>query len=244
MRKWSPEWPGRDWNPRHRFPATDQGCAHVHAALDISAGGSGFQRDLKLLTFGGLTAQQERLRVCPFATDLERYEVLVPGPLWSIGFRFSPQLQMVKIICRDLALAEPVEQVVAERGRQTRPLDPRHLLTERHASQIRLDTLMFLRIAGMREAVGQVEETLPFLLSSLEASLDEIDNDTIGARVARLHERSHASGDTGGEADALTDRLLDGWHCTMLHHYASSTVRADANFHCAQRSPTGLKPEA
>ena len=61
----------------------------------------------------------------------------------------------------------------------------------------------------MREAIGQVKETLPFLLPGFKAGLEELDNDTFGARVARLHQRFHASGDTCGKAYTLTDRLID-----------------------------------
>ena len=166
--------------------------------------------DSELLPLGGLTAQQESLRVLSFAADLERPKVLIPEPVRSIRLRFSPHLQLVEILYGDLALAQPIEQVVAERRRQIGPLDLRHLLTEGHAGQIFLDTPLFLRVAGMREAVGQVEETLPLLFPGFQAGLDKLGDDAVGARVARLHEGLHASGDTGGEADTLTDGLLDG----------------------------------
>src|SRR6266850_5507445 len=80
----------------------------------------------ELLPFGGLARQQEGLRVFSLATDFERTEVLVPKPLRGIGIRFSPRFELVQVFRGDLAFAQPVKEVIAERGRQTAPLDARH----------------------------------------------------------------------------------------------------------------------
>jgi hypothetical protein len=60
------------------------------------------------------------------AADLEGSEVLEPRTLRSLGLGLSPQLELVEVLHRDLAVAEPVEQVVSKLGRKVRPLDLRH----------------------------------------------------------------------------------------------------------------------
>src|SRR5579864_5846792 len=80
----------------------------------------------ELLPFGGLARQQEGLRVFSVATDFERTEVLVPKPLGGIRIRFSPRFELVQIFRGDLAFAQPFKEVIAERGRQTAPLDSGH----------------------------------------------------------------------------------------------------------------------
>ena len=80
----------------------------------------------ELLTFGRLAREQEGLRIFSFATDFERTEVLVPEPVGGIGIGFSPRFELVKVVRGDLAFAQPIKQMVAERGRQSGPLDPGH----------------------------------------------------------------------------------------------------------------------
>src|SRR6266540_5052472 len=80
----------------------------------------------KFLALRRLTAKQEGLRILSFATDLERTDIPPPEALRSLRFRLSPQLQSIEVLGCDLSLAEAVEEVVAEGGRQVGPLDLRH----------------------------------------------------------------------------------------------------------------------
>ncbi len=133
----------------------------LNLAINILAVVDKVRDPSELLTSGGLTTQQEGLRVFPFATDFERAEVLVPEPVWSIRLQFSPHFQLVKIFRSDLALAKPA------------------LVTKGHAGQLFLDTLLFFRIAATCEVIGQVQETLSFLLPGFKAGLDELINDHV-----------------------------------------------------------------
>src|SRR5438309_8911863 len=72
--------------------------------------------------------EQKRLRKLTFATELERSEILVPKPLWRFRPGFAPQLQLVQVFGSDFSLHHPVEEMVAERFWQVRPLDLRHYL--------------------------------------------------------------------------------------------------------------------
>src|SRR5260221_7830723 len=78
------------------------------------------------MPLGGLTAQQERLRILPLTAEFERTEVLIPEALRRFRFGFSPQLELVEVRRADLSLADSVEQVVAERRRQIGPPNLRH----------------------------------------------------------------------------------------------------------------------
>ena len=104
----------------------------------------------ELLTFGRLAREQEGLRVFSFATDFERTEVLVPEPIRGIGIRFSPRFELVKVFGGDLAFAQPIKEVIAERGRQTAPPDSGALLTEGHDGQLLLETGLLFHIARTR----------------------------------------------------------------------------------------------
>src|SRR5580704_3333722 len=84
------------------------------------------RRASELLPFGGLACKQEGLRVFAVATDFERTEVLVPESVRGIGTRFSPHFELVEVFRGDFAFAQPVEEVIAERRRQTAPLDFGH----------------------------------------------------------------------------------------------------------------------
>src|SRR6202795_2879765 len=81
---------------------------------------------LELLTFGGLAGEQKGLRIFSFTANFERSKILVPEPVGGIGIGFSPRFELVKVFRGDLACAQPVKQMVAERGRQSGPLDPGH----------------------------------------------------------------------------------------------------------------------
>jgi hypothetical protein len=63
---------------------------------------------------GWLAPQQECLRKLPLATDLERAESLVPEAVRSLGLGLPPELQLVEVLGRDLALTESFEQVIAQ----------------------------------------------------------------------------------------------------------------------------------
>jgi len=57
------------------------------------------------------------------------------------------------------------------------------LLTEGHAGEFFLETLLLLRIAGARQAVGELEEALSFLLPGVEP--DPQENHLVTSAVAR-----------------------------------------------------------
>src|SRR3990170_3000067 len=120
--------------------------------------------------------------------------------------------------------------MVAQRRRQAGPLDPGALLPEGHARKLFLETFLLLRIAGTRQAVSQLKEALPFLLTSLDPGLDEINNDAVGARAADLRQRFHPAGDARGETYALTDGLLGNGHGSRRHHLAPEYTRNQKSF--------------
>lgn len=143
-----------------------------------------------------------------FAADLERTEVLIPWPIGGIRLRLPPLLQAIEVFRRDLALAQPFKQVVANRDRQPGPLNFRHLFAERHPGQVFLETLLFLRITRARQAVSEIEEELLFLLPSFEAGLDQLDDHAVRAAAAIPGQGLNAACDTGRKADALTHEFL------------------------------------
>jgi hypothetical protein len=73
-----------------------------------------------------LTPEKEGFGVLTLAADLEGTEILVPRSVRGHGLGFSPHLELIEVLHRDLAIAEPIEQMVSERGREIRPLDLRH----------------------------------------------------------------------------------------------------------------------
>jgi hypothetical protein len=83
-------------------------------------------RVLELSTFRGPTSQEKGFRKSPFAANLERSEVLVPGAVRGLRFRLSPKFQLVEIVRGDLSISQAVEQVITKRGGKIRPLDIRH----------------------------------------------------------------------------------------------------------------------
>lgn len=177
-------------------------------------------RVLEFLSPCWLTSEQESLRIPAFAANLERAEILVPRTLRRVRFRFPPLLQAIEVFCGDLALAQPLEQVIAERSGQAGPLNLRHLFAERHPGQVFLKALLLLRVARIREAVGKFEESLPFLLPCFETGLDKFDNDSICAGAAGLCQRFHTTGHARGKADALAHLLVGVWHGTRIHRSA------------------------
>lgn len=115
-------------------------------------------RDSQLLTLGRLAPEEESLRIFPFAADLERAKVLIPGAFRRLRLRFTPQFQSVQIVDGDFSLGKPFKQMVAQRGRQIGPLNPWHLFTESHAGQRFLDAFPFDRVRGRAESVRQFVE--------------------------------------------------------------------------------------
>src|SRR6266850_4650972 len=84
------------------------------------------RRASELPPFRGLAREQKGLRVLSVPTDFERTEVLVPEPLRGLGIGLSPRFELVEVFGGDLAVAQPVKEVIAERGRQTAPQDSGH----------------------------------------------------------------------------------------------------------------------
>ena len=61
-----------------------------------------------------LSFQEECLGQLAFATNLERLEVLVPGTGRRLRLGLTPQLELVEIFCRYLAICDPIEEVLAK----------------------------------------------------------------------------------------------------------------------------------
>jgi len=81
---------------------------------------------LQCLPFCSLPLQEEGLRKLPFATNLERSEVLVPRAVRRLRLRFAPQFQLIKVFRRYLPVRDPIEQVLPENRRKIGPPNPRH----------------------------------------------------------------------------------------------------------------------
>ena len=84
---------------------------------------------------------------------------------------------------------------------------------------------MLFRIAGPSQAVGQLEEAFLFLLPGFDTGLDEINNDTVGARAAGLRQGFHPASDARGEAYALTDGFFGDRHGIRIHQLAPECTR-------------------
>src|SRR5439155_14953887 len=74
----------------------------------------------------GVSSKQERLGIRALSANLERAKILVPRPLRRVRFRFTPELELIEIVGRDLALAQTLEKMIAESLRQAAPLDLGH----------------------------------------------------------------------------------------------------------------------
>src|SRR5712691_12106879 len=123
---------------------------HTHSTLERRArsASSRSSADASLLSswsrvfpFGRLASEQKRLRILSFAADLEGAEILVPRSIRRLGFRLPPRLQLVEVLGGDLALAQPLEQVVAKRRRKSGPGSSASL-TEGHAGEFFLETFL------------------------------------------------------------------------------------------------------
>src|SRR5271170_1223343 len=98
-------------------------------------------------------------------------------------------------------------------------------LTEGHACQFLLDALPFGRVRRTGEPVRETEEPVLFGLLRLQAGFDEVDKDSIIARLASPGDRAHVLGNARWKRDALANGLLWFGHmlndtplCTGLHH--------------------------
>lgn len=80
----------------------------------------------KVLALGGLPAEQERLGKPTFPANLEGTEVFQPESVRSFRLRLSPELQLIEILDCYLPIAQAIEQMVAERFGEIRPLNLRH----------------------------------------------------------------------------------------------------------------------
>src|SRR5881628_1789136 len=69
------------------------------------------------------------------------------------------------------------------RGRLQSQDSVRALLTEGHDGQLFLETCLLFRVAGTRQAISQLDEAFPFLLPGFDTRLDELNNDSVGARA-------------------------------------------------------------
>lgn len=200
----------------------------IPAANGVARGREGCSF-LKLLAFGSLAPQEERLGILAFAADLEGPEVLEPETVGRFRVRFSPELQLIEVIRRDLAISKPIEQMISEGRREIRPLNRRQSITEGTACKLLLETPLFRRIGGIDETIGKLEERPFFLFPSLEPRLDQLNDDSAGAHPLPPGDGLHAPGDFGGKTDASAVRCLCGGHAqayTTLHHSASTRARA------------------
>ncbi|HEY7450332.1 MAG TPA: hypothetical protein VH702_19400 [Vicinamibacterales bacterium] len=102
-----------------------------------------------------------------------------------VWFRFPPLLQLEEVFGGDLALSQPLEQVVTQRGRKTGPLDRRHQSTEATAPHGR--AVADLAIAESLTIAATFGRT-----DVVQARIASLDGRNIrgpaGARVARARE--------------------------------------------------------
>lgn len=175
---------------------------------------------LKLSASGGLAGQEEGFRVGPLTADLEGAKVLIPKLSGGFGFSLTPELQLIEVLGCDLALAEPIEQVIAKRRRQVGPLDLRHLFPERDASQFILDAPQFSRIGRIGQAVSQLEEPALFHFFRFQSGFDQFHQDSISAGSLMVGQSPHAFGKSGWERNALSHSLICSSHCRIIHQSA------------------------
>jgi len=73
---------------------------------------------LEFLAFSGLPSQQKRFGILSLTAELEGAEVLVLQPFGRFRLGLAPELQLVEVLCGDLAFSEAVKQVLAKGGGQ------------------------------------------------------------------------------------------------------------------------------
>ena len=72
------------------------------------------------------------------------------------------------------------------------------LLPEDDVRQFLPEPIRLLRIGRLLEPTRESQEALSFGLSRLEASLDEVHEDAVGAQLSRLRNRAYSLRDDGG----------------------------------------------
>jgi hypothetical protein len=91
------------------------------------------------------------------------------------------------------------------------------LLTEGHPSEFFLDAPAFGRVRGLGEPVGERKDALLFGLFRLEASLDQVHENSIGAGLASLGDGMDVFGNSGGKGNALADGF-SGFGIELILH--------------------------
>ena len=120
----------------------------------------------KWLAPGGLPLQQERLGKFALAANLERSEVLVPRPVWSLRFGFPPKFKLIEVLNRYPAFFQAIEKVLSNGTRKIGPLDlPHHSPKVMRASS----SLSRFRSADSTDSASRVASSKN---RSFSASLD------------------------------------------------------------------------
>src|SRR6266446_5009310 len=110
-------------------------------------------------------------------------------PLWQVGLGAETSSDSAGRGPRRCSCARAASRTGGrEAPEEARSTGSSASLTEGHAGEFFLETFLLLRVAGAREAVGEFEETLFFLLPGVEPGLDEVGDDAAGARLARLRQ--------------------------------------------------------
>src|SRR6185295_7692498 len=185
----------------------------------------------ELLSLRRQSREQEGLRVLPFAADLERTEVFVPLSVRGLGLGLSPQLQLVEVFGRDLSLAQPLEQMVPQRGRQPNPLDLRH-----HSPKVMRASSSLRRLcsSGSRACVKRSARSRKcFLSSSRASSPDSISSTRIRLALVRLD-----------FASDLTRRAMPGGRLTLWRTGLSTVAIAPGYTKMHHGAPRGRRREA
>ena len=71
------------------------------------------------------------------------------------------------------------------------------LLSEDDVRQFLPEPIRLLGIGGLLEPTRESQEALSFRLFCLEASLDQVDEDAVGAQLSRLRNRAYSLRDDG-----------------------------------------------
>jgi len=85
-------------------------------------------------------------------------------------------------------------------------------VAESQPGQFVLQPLLFTRVAGLCEALGKLVEASSLLFAGLQARLNQLCDHAAGARLPPPCQGPDAAGDAGGQADALTQRLVGRLH--------------------------------
>jgi len=91
-------------------------------------------------------------------------------------------------------------------------------LTKGHSRQLLLQPFPFLRIRTLRELIGERKEPLFLRFFGLQARLNQIHQDAIGAGLLSLRQGAHAPGNSRGNRNALPDGILGLSHIPIILH--------------------------